>query len=192
MAHKPGRLPSKMAGLAQSPSCEGGRLGGRGAHERRVQDHGIADAHTEPQRELAAEQWVGHNDGYALNTNNYRVYFNPADGKAQIVPWDFDYGFLHDSDWGMSWASPLGRLAKGCFLDPQCSADHKAAVKALLDAIDPAALLAWFNQIDALTYADSQSDPRRECGPEGVAPSRDALRAYLTGENAALAAFWGL
>ena len=62
-------------------------------------------------RELAVEQWVGHNDGYALNTNNYRPYFNPEDGLMQVLPWDLDYGFLNDSDWGMSWASPRGQLA---------------------------------------------------------------------------------
>ncbi|HNC98714.1 MAG TPA: CotH kinase family protein, partial [Myxococcota bacterium] len=70
--------------------------------------------------ELAVEQLVGHNDGYALNTNNYRIYFDPSNGRAQMLPWDFDYAFLVDSSWGMSWSTPRGLLASGCYADPLC------------------------------------------------------------------------
>lgn len=143
-------------------------------------------------RELAAEQWVGHNDGYALNTNNYRVYFDPTDGKAQLIQWDFDYGFLNAADWGMSWQTPKGRLAAGCFQDAKCLADQKAAVQTLINAVDPAALLEWFNQLDALTLDEAQADPRRECPAANIIPERDYLRAWINNQSGQLASFWGL
>jgi hypothetical protein len=141
-------------------------------------------------RTMAAEQWIGHNDGYALNSNNYRIYFDPADGKADMIPWDLDYAFLHDYDWGMSWGNPKGQIAYHCAQDAGCKATHKTAVFGVLAALDPAALVAWFDQIDALTYADAVSDPRRECGSDQIAPWRAALRSWIATQNDVLAAQW--
>lgn len=147
---------------------------------------------SEYHRELAVEQWVGHNDGYALNTNNYRPYFNPEDGLMQVLPWDLDYGFLNDSDWGMSWASPRGQLAYWCFQDATCYGMQKQTVSDLLGVLDTNALLAFLSQIDTLTLDATLSDPRRECGVEGVVPSRDALRAWVQGRSDYMRSFWGI
>jgi hypothetical protein len=143
-------------------------------------------------RVLAAEQWIGHNDGYALNRNNYRVYFNPEDGRAELVPWDLDYAFLYDSQWGLSWGAPSGQIANWCFQDAACVEAHKAGMKALLDAVDPAELTAYFDAIDALTYEDAMSDPRKECSSAEIAPWRQALRDWIGVQNGQMAAYWGL
>lgn len=143
-------------------------------------------------RMLAGEQWIGHNDGYALNRNNYRVYFHPEDGRAELVPWDLDYAFLHDSQWGLSWSSPPGKLAGECFKDAACALAHKAAVQALVDAVDPVKLIAWFDAVDTLTYDVAMTDPRRECAADQIAPLRKALRSWISGRNDAMRAFWGL
>jgi len=143
-------------------------------------------------RELAVEQWIGHNDGYALNQNNYRVYFDPTDGKAEIVPWDLDYAFLHDSDWGMNWATPRGQIAAWCFRDRTCTASSKAAMADVVAAIDPEALLTWFNSTAEVIRSDAMADPRKECSSGSVAPNQDALRAWISGGNEAVSTWWDL
>jgi len=143
-------------------------------------------------REVAGEQWTGQNDGYALNTNNYRVYFDPETGKASIIPWDYDYSFLNDYDWGMNWSYPAGNLAYACFADPTCAADHAAVVAAVLEDLDPVSLTEVFNEMDAATWDASQQDPRQECGAWNVSYYRDLLRSWILGRGDYMRRFWGL
>lgn len=143
-------------------------------------------------RTLVAEQWVGHVDGYAMNTNNYRVYFDPADGKAELIPWDLDYGFIPDSWWGMSWSAPRGLLAYGCFADATCAAAHREAVAGGVELVDSDALLAWFDDRAALTLDRATNDPRRECDVSNVAAYRDWVRGWVASQNDSLKTFWRL
>jgi hypothetical protein len=142
--------------------------------------------------ELAAEQYIGHNDGYALNTNNYRVYFDPADGKAEIIPWDFDYTFLNDYDWGMSWASPRGTLAAYCWRDAACLAEQQLAMADLLARLDVNEILAFYDEMATLTYDAAYADPRRECSADSIQSYRDSLRAWVEGQPDRLRSAWGL
>jgi hypothetical protein len=143
-------------------------------------------------REWTGEQFVGSNDGYALNKNNYRVYFNPAHGRAELVPWDFDYSFLQDSDWGRSWASPYGNLAYACRLDPACTAAWQGIVAEALPAIEALDLPGLAAQVDALTWDATLADPRRECPAEAIRPSRDHVNAWVVDRLAYMRAFWSL
>lgn len=143
-------------------------------------------------RNLAVEQWLGHNDGYALNTNNYRVYFNPETRLAEPIPWDLDYTFLEDSWWGMNWYTPRGVLAYGCFYDPECLAGYKSTVDTVLTDIDNAGLVRMFHALDTLTYDLTQQDPRRECAPESVASDRAYLLDWIQTESPEVRAFWGI
>jgi spore coat protein H len=138
---------------------------------------------------LAAEQVIGHNDGYALNTNNYRIFFDPADaGKAAWVPWDLDNGFLHDTDWGLSWQAPHGRVAAACVASEDCRAHWKAEVERVLDEVDFPAMQAELDRMDALTIDAATADPRNEC--EDFVNSRVALRAWFDTEPAAIRTAW--
>lgn len=143
-------------------------------------------------RMLIVEQWVGHLDGYAQNTNNYRVYFDPADGRAELVPWDLDYAFLAESTWGMSWASPRGTLAAACYADATCRAAHAAVAADVIADIDAAGLGAFLEQAAALTEADALRDPRRECAVTTVPSERAALTSWVAGQSANVRAFWGI
>ena len=140
----------------------------------------------------AVEQWLGQNDGYGLNTNNYRVYFDPSDGRADLIPWDLDYTFLYDSDWGRSWYTPYGTLFYYCIFDSTCAAAQKAAVAEILEAADAAALVSRFDAIAALIDSDARSDPRRECSESSMDYEQERVRAWLEGQNAILQSFWGL
>lgn len=142
---------------------------------------------------LAVEQLVGHNDGYALNTNNYRFYFDPSNaGRMTFIPWDFDYGFLHDYEWGFNWHSPSGVLADACFHSTRCAGEHKDAVRDLLQGYDGAALQAWFDELQALIANDIATDPRRECAIESVLSYQDTVRGWLVTEPDNLKSAWSI
>lgn len=143
-------------------------------------------------REWAAEQWIGHLDGYAQNTNNYRVYFDPTDGKADIIPWDLDYAFLPANTWGMAWTSPRGQIAAWCLRDAACVADHKAAVSELVTTLEATDLAGFLAQADALTSEAAAVDPRRECSGHSVASYRAGLQTWIAGQNASMRQFWGI
>ena len=143
-------------------------------------------------RMWAVEQWIGQNDGYTLNTNNYRVYFDPLDGLADLVPWDLDYAFLYDSEWGLSWWSPRGNLTYGCLQDASCVATHVEVVAEVLDAVVAAEPLARFDQLVELIDEAAAADPRRECSADSVASTQAYVRGWIEGQDAVMRSAWGL
>lgn len=142
-------------------------------------------------RELLMEQWTGHLDGYALNTNNNRPYFDPTDGKMEILPWDLDYAFQEDYVWGMSWYTPRGVLAASCFADAACVAAHQAVAAEVAAAIDVAALDAELSAWQALTYEAAITDPRRECDVASVDAYQASLHSWIAARPAYMQTFWG-
>ena len=140
---------------------------------------------------IAAEQWLGHIDGYTTNTNNYRVYFDPSDGGAELIVTDLDYAFLDAASWGMSWGSPSGALVAACWADAACVARHGEVVGEVLAATDTDALLALYDANVALIEADAASDPRRECASGDIAGTQAYVRAWVAGASASLGAYWG-
>lgn len=143
-------------------------------------------------RVTAVDHILGHNDGYSMNTNNYRVYFDPTDGKADLLPWDLDYTFLYDYQWGLSWAAPNGNLTYACWQDATCVEAHRAAVADVLAAYETVDWTAFQDELEALTYDATQTDPRRECAATDVQPNRDYVREWLARRPAELRAYWGL
>lgn len=143
-------------------------------------------------RMVSAEQWIGQLDGYSLNTNNYRVYFDPADGKAELLPWDLDYAFQYDWAWGMSWYSPLGRLSQTCWADPTCQYEHTLAVDAACDIIDDLQLAVELAEIADLVMPYVAEDPRRECSLDHVAYYQDVVHTWTAVRSAEVRAAWGL
>jgi hypothetical protein len=143
-------------------------------------------------RAWAGEELIGHLDGYMLNTNNYRAYFRPSDGRMGFLPTDFDYAFQDASNWGMDWTRPRGTLADACWDDATCAANHAAAVEAVIDAFDMEATLSWLDEIDALTLDLAEDDPRRECGTAAVSSNRASLRAWTERQVHVVESHWGL
>ncbi len=143
-------------------------------------------------RELAVEQWIGQNDGYCLNTNNYRVYFEPTSGLAEIIPWDFDYTFLYDYQWGMDWANPRGNLCYACRYDDTCRAAWQAAVDEVTTAVENALLRPRFAAMRELIETPASEDPRRECGWSSVVAEQDRVAAWINTRSEELRSWWGL
>jgi hypothetical protein len=145
---------------------------------------------TETHGYLAAEQMTGHVDGYSLNENNYRFYFDPADGKADFIPWDLDNAFTPEAWWGKNWAYPPGHLTASCWDDPGCYADQAVAVGDLIAAMSTVDWQDEIDRYDMLTAPYIDADPRKECST--WESSRDDLRDWMNDEPATVAAFWGL
>jgi hypothetical protein len=143
-------------------------------------------------RVWAGEQWVGQNDGYCMNKNNNRVYFDPDSGLANWVPWDMDYSFLHDSDWSRSWASPYGNLARYCFADATCRARHREVVRDVIDIVDGLDLTGLNVALVALTRDAARADPRRECATTTIDSERTKVSAWIRGRSDELRASWSL
>jgi hypothetical protein len=142
---------------------------------------------------VAGEQWTGHVDGYSLNVNNYRVYFDPArDGRAVLLPWDLDYAFIYDDQWGFDWHAPSGRLSEGCFLDMQCEQEYRLAADQACDMIDGAGLAAVLDDTGQLINDYVADDPRIECDPSYVQYYQDLLRDWVTVRSAEVHVDWGL
>ncbi len=140
----------------------------------------------------AAEEWTGQVDGYAMDRNNYRVYYRPSDGKMSMIVWDFDYSFIQDWQWGMSWGSPTGVLAARCWADPQCKADQAVGMQNLLATVDTAAILDYFDGMVTLTKDLAHADPKRECTGPSIRQTQTQVRDWAANRSDGLAAEWGL
>jgi hypothetical protein len=141
---------------------------------------------------IAAEQWTGHLDGYALNTNNYRLYFNPMDGLMSFLPWDFDYAFYYDYQWGFDWNNPTGDMVDYCYRNSVCLQAQKDAVGDLVTHLETVDLVGYFETLNTLTYDAALADPRRECAASGIGPDRDYLRSWISNRSNQMASEWGL
>ncbi len=141
---------------------------------------------------FAVEQWLGHIDGYAMNRNNYRVYFRPSDGRMSIMPWDFDYAFLEDYSWGMSWYTPSGSIARLCWQDPACLAAQADGMRAVLNTIDTDATLTRIDGMTALIHDYAVSDPKRECANRRITAEQELVRAWVETRSDAMRAWWQL
>jgi spore coat protein CotH len=141
---------------------------------------------------FAAEEYIGHNDGYCLNTNNNFPYFSADDGRMEMLPWDMDYSFLQAGDWGMDWNRPRGRLAVACRRSEECIALWAEKVAELLDTIDSEAYMVLAQEHAALLQPYVEADPRRECGLDSVAWYQGYLQTWFTNRENTMTVRWGL
>ncbi len=124
----------------------------------------------------AGEIWVGQWDGYATNSNNYRVYFDPADaGRARLHPWDHDNAF-YQGDWVLS---PSGELAQCCRRDEACHALFHEALEQLGQAVGAVGLLGEIDDTLEMLEPYLQDDPRREFTMASLEDERSALLFWL-------------
>ena len=143
-------------------------------------------------RLFSVEQWVGQNDGYALNTNNYFVYFDPTDGRGEMLPWDLDYSFLYASEWSFDWRQPRGRVASACFEDVTCFSTYLDEVEITCQTADDLDLGARLDEIEALIAPYLANDPRQECPEHWVDYYRDVLREWFWVRTDEVRWTWGL
>jgi CotH kinase protein len=141
---------------------------------------------------LSGEQFVGQNDGYAMNRNNYRVYFDPEDGQLEFIPWDMDYSSLQDSEWGRSWSSPYGRLANRCMSDTNCQAAWKVAAEQVTDAAESLDLIGAIDDMCIVIGDTAINDPKRECSLYYYDYYQMLERNFYIERVEYMRTFWGL
>lgn len=164
-------------------------LGDRGALDERLAGLvNLDQLHTF----VVGEQWIGHIDGYSLNINNYRVYFDPQDGAAKWVPWDLDYAFITAIQWGMSWKNPAGAVVDACWDDEDCLEAHRARVAELVEDFDGDALIDQIDQWSALIDDAAHDDPRRECRASSIDGAQDDIREWIDERPADMIDKWDL
>ncbi len=142
--------------------------------------------------QFATEVWSGHLDGYYTNNNNFRIYFNPTTGLAEILPWDMDYAFYEASDWGMSWLSPLGVVGQFCIENEACWAAQLERADEVFDIIDAAALGQDLEQAVTLITPYASADPYACGSAVTIAAYQEVLRTWVVSRSPTARARLGL
>ena len=95
-------------------------------------------------RFMALELMVGHWDGYSMNRNNYRLYFDPQ-GKARFLPHGMDQCF---QDPGASVLDmPVAHVARSVMKNPAWRAQYRREVAALLPQFDAKKLVKKLDEV---------------------------------------------
>lgn len=139
-------------------------------------------------REWAVEMWVGQYDGYAYNRNNFRVYFDPSDGRARIMPWDHDWAFYDHTPID----SPYGLLAYCCMADAACWERALDTLDEVCEAIDAAEIDGQVQVAQELIRDHLADDPRKEYPVATFAAGQRHLRGWLERRSDDLRAHFGL
>ena len=108
----------------------------------------------------ATEIWLGQYDGYFYNENNYRLYFDPADGRATMMPWDHDWAFYADTPI----RSPIGRIGAACLGDASCRDRQSEAIDEVCRVTADLDLEDTLDEVTELVNPFVRDDPRREVG----------------------------
>ncbi len=137
---------------------------------------------------MATEFWSGQYDGYSNNKNNYRVYFDPEDDLARILPWDHDWAFYDSMPMTPQW----GALSTGCWNDATCQSRFLAAITEICSVVAGMGLRADVDAAAALINPYAQSDPRKEIAYETILAYQDHLRGWISGRAATLSATYGV
>ena len=133
--------------------------------------------------QYAAEVWAGHVDGYYTNDNNFRIYFDPTTGLADILPWDMDYAFYEDSDWGMNWLSPMGVVGAFCMAHDECRSAALARSDEVFDAIDAADLPTVLEDAAGLISPYVTQDPYACGNAQTIATYQAYMRTWIEGRS---------
>ncbi len=125
---------------------------------------------------MAVSAWTGHYDSYSYYSNNYRVYFDPADdGRAVFLPWDPDWAFYANT----SVTSAYGTIASGCLRDPTCRGWARDAAAELSETVPGSQLEADLEAIFELTAEHIVADPKKETGMAEVQSCRADLMSWF-------------
>lgn len=139
-------------------------------------------------RYWATEIWLGQWDGYHYNTNNYRLYFDPEDGKMDMLPWGHDWTF---HDW-RSWTTPRSTLGYWCLQDESCAEGFIDELLVLTDLADAYPFLEEIEDAVDLTSPYIAADPRKETTVENALYYQEVMRDWVEWRSQAVRSWWGV
>ncbi len=142
-------------------------------------------------RGWSAEMWLGQNDGYALNRNNTRLYFNPETDRAEQILWDFDYSFLRARDWSYSWSTPTGALAYWCREDETCDTQWRELTEETADRVDAMGLDDTFDEYMELVEDDIDDDRKGECSWSYINYYQELVDDWIDTRSDTIRTRWG-
>jgi len=96
---------------------------------------------------MAMELMMGHWDGYTINRNNYRIYFDPATGKANLFPHGLDQIFQDPNFSILNFPAPM--LAAAVMGHPPWRKRYRERLQELLPLFEPARLYAHIDAVAA-------------------------------------------
>lgn len=135
----------------------------------------------------ATEAWIGQYDGYAYDKNNYRVYFDPTDGKARFMAWDPDWAFGD-----VPVASPGGNLAWGCQRDAACHARFLSTLAGLSGAVVASGAEADLDAAASLIESPLKDDPRKETDMGTIHSCQSSVRSWISTRSDSVMAVPGI
>lgn len=115
-------------------------------------------------RMLAMESMLCHWDGYNFNRNNYRIYFNPKNGRMHFILHGMDRLFMGSTEWGIQ-REPMSLLGRAIWSNPAWKTQQLQIAK---DAFSKITARDWQAKITAqgqkvITALEKQSpDKARE------------------------------
>jgi len=149
----------------------------------------------------AVETLISHVDGYASGRNNFYVYFDPATGLMNFIPWGVDATFRHSIKYGTSPVYTHAKMARRLYELPATRDRYVAALRRVLDDLwNEAELIDEIDRMEALIapvaaedyfvdagkdYPPGKADSGKD--PEGKEPSvtgEVGIRAFIQGRRA--------
>lgn len=96
----------------------------------------------------ALEAFLGHEDGYTSNRNNFLIYFDPNDNnRGHFIPWGLNYA--HNEEVETRTLNPflMATLPRRLSRIPEMAALFEARMQFILDEVwDEEEILAWFDE----------------------------------------------
>lgn len=111
---------------------------------------------------LAVDIAIGNDDGYVFNHHNYYAYHGALSDRWELLPWGLDRSFTREVPPRGSLSEPVvGRLAQGCWENPECA---DALTEALLRVLGPLddELSDVIRAAEAQIREHAEADPRAE------------------------------
>ncbi|XXT14532.1 CotH kinase family protein [Sorangium sp. So ce429] len=138
-------------------------------------------------RYWATESLIAAWDGYATNTNNHLVYFDPESGKMSFLPWGPDKSFdpvdTFTPPGRPQSVSARGAIASRLYQTPELRAAYVEAMKDLLEtAWKEDALLLEIERMEKLLspYVREHAEASRV--------ATDAIKGFVSGRRATITA----
>ena len=134
-------------------------------------------------RFLAINAWTGHYDSYSYYSNNYRVYFDPANaGKAVFLPWDPDWAFYENTNIN----GYYGHISEYCRNDDECWAVVQETIESLDASVADSQLAIDVQTAIDLIEATLDDDPMAETSTREIHSCQGQLFDWFDEREGAL------